>query len=136
MIEPLVDLDDVEIPAGPEEPSVTFRLDGREWACRERDQLPALVVEQLMGVGTLMVEEFFNNLLVPADVAPFRALLHRQDCPLTLPRVRKLMEMLAEQVLRRPTVRSSSSPRGPRKTAGTSKAGSSSPGTPRKRRAG
>lgn len=133
-VEP-IDLDAVEIPDSPAEPTVTFRLDGRDWACREREELPVLVVEQLMGQGSLVVERFFANLLVADEVPDFVVLLHRRDCPLTLPRTLRLMEVLAEQVLNRPTPRSAPSRRGPRNTAGTSKGGSSSPGTHRKRRA-
>jgi hypothetical protein len=131
-----VDLDTIEIPATPEELTVTFGLDGREWVCRDRDELPALVVEHLMGVGTLTVEEFFSGVLVPKDVPEFRQLLHRADCPLTLPLARRLMTSLAETILNRPTVRSVSSEAGPQKTGATSKGSLSSGGTHRKRRAG
>lgn len=130
-----IDLDAVEIPDAPAEPSVTFRLDGRDWACREREELPVLVVEQLMGQGTLLVEQFFANLLAADDIPDFLVLLRRRDCPLTLPRTQRLMEVLAARVLNRPTLRSAPSRRGPQKTERTSKAGLSSPGTRRKRRA-
>jgi hypothetical protein len=129
------DLDAIEIADTPAEPSVVFRLDGRDWHCREREQLPVLVIEQLMGQGSLLVESFFRNLLIPAHVQDFVALLHRPDCPLTLPRAQSLMQHLSEQVLNRPTVRSGLSGRGPQKTGATSKGGLSSPATRRKRRA-
>ena len=129
------DLDAVEIPASPAEPSVTFRLDGRDWHCREREELPVLVIEQLMGQGTMQVERFFTNLLVPDQVPDFLVLLRRADCPLTLPRTQALMQHVAEQVLNRPTLRSGPSGVGPQKTGRTSKAGSSSPGARRSKRA-
>ena len=136
-----LDLDEFE---APQEPSVVFTLDGRDWECKPKEAIPVVFVEALLGSVPMRVDRLVGGLLAetverdgkPVDqVAEFMTLLARPDSPMTLQRWRLLAERLVEEILNRPTVRSRNSTPGPRRTAATSKANSSSPGTRRKRHA-
>lgn len=136
-----LDLDDLEVP---DEPSVVFTLDGRDWECKPKEAIPVVFVEALLGSVPMRMDRLFAGILAETverdgetvdQHAEFAKLLGRPDSPMTLPRWRLLAERLVEEVLNRPTVRSRSSVPGPRRTGGTSKGGSSSRGTRRKRQA-
>lgn len=127
-----IDLDAIEVP---DEPSVTFRLDGRTWACKDSEAIPATVVDML-GTGQVQIGPFMAAVLVPEDAEDFLALLNRPDCPLTIGRLQALIEPLSEKLLDRPTGRPALSRRGSRPTAVTSAAGRSSREQHRARSAG
>lgn len=127
-----LNLDEVEAPT---EPSVVFTLDGREWVCKNRSAIPAFAVDALLTGGKIRLGDFWRAVLVAEDGDDFVALLERPDSPLDLTRSQRLAETLAEAILNRPTRPSAPSPRGRLTTAATSKAGSSSPGGGRKKRA-
>lgn len=133
MTTPYLDLDAVE---SPDEPSFVFKVDDREWMCRNRLRIPALVVDGLLGAFPMRIDAIYRGLLVEDQVDDFLALLARPDTPFDLARAQKLAESLAEVILNRPTQRPAVSRRGPLTTGGTSKAGSSSRGAPSKKRAG
>lgn len=127
-----VDLDELEIP---EEPSVTFTLDGREWACKPRGAIPAFVVDGILGAAPMRLDTIYRALLVEDQVDEFMALLARPDSPFGLTRMQKLAEKVTEAVLNRPTQRPVASQRGPLTTGATSRAGSSSRAGRSKKRA-
>lgn len=103
----LVDGDEEE-----REPSCTFTLGGREWACRDPDDVPFDVVAKLFGKmeddrsSLVAIEPFFRGVLVPEDVDDFVALLADPNSPITLRTIRPLIEHVATNVLGRPTRRS------------------------------
>jgi hypothetical protein len=115
--------------------SCTFTLNGRDWSCRNRDEVDARIAGALLGNGAVNVAELFSGLLVDDDVDDFVALLNGGDFPLPIKRTQALMEFLSEQVMNRPTVRPKSSGTGPQPTKRTSGAVSSSQGTRRARSA-
>ena len=136
-----LDLDGLEPSEGP---TVTFTLDGRDWVCKTRGEIPALIVDGLLGAMPMRLDVLYRGLLASTverdgeqvdQGAEFVALLARPDSPLTLDRARRLAEAVAEAVLNRPTVPSARSPRGRQTTAATSKAASSSRGGRSKKRA-
>lgn len=129
-----VNLDEVDVEAAGE-PSVTFTLDGREWACKPRGAIPALVVDGILGAAPMRLDAIYRALIVDDQVDDFMALLARPDSPFTLGRLQKLAETVTEAVLNRPTQRPATSQAGPRSTGVTSRAGSSSKAGRSKRRA-
>lgn len=126
-----LDLDAIEVPT---EISITFRLDGRVWSCKHPDAIPSTVADML-ATGRVQIGPFFTAVLVDEDAADFLDLITRPGTPLTVGRLQVLMETLVEEMADRPTRRSASSQHGPRSTARTSEAGSSSAGTRRVRSA-
>jgi hypothetical protein len=126
------DADDVELDTTV---TCTFTLNGRDWSCRNRDEVDARIVGAMLGNGAVRIDEFFSAILIPDDIPDFVALLNGPDFPLPSKKVRALMEFLSEQVLNRPTVRPRSSGDGPPPTKRTSAAASSSAATPRRRSA-
>jgi hypothetical protein len=120
-----------------DEVTVTFRLNGREWSCRNRDVIDARIAAALIGnvAMSISISDLFAGILVPEDVEEFTALLASPEFPLPLRKTRGLLEFLTAQILNRPTVRPSSSGDGPRSTEATSGGGSPSAGTRRRRSA-
>lgn len=136
-----IDLDAIQ-PS--DEPSVTFELDGRQWACKNRAAIPTFIVDALLGAIPIRTDALWRGLLTETverdgktvnQADEFLEMANRPNSPLGLERSTKLAETLAEVILQRPTRRSSPSGLGPRKTTGTSKAGSSSRGARSKKRA-
>jgi hypothetical protein len=127
-----LDLDAIE-PAS--EPSATFDLDGRTWECKNRGAIPAFIVDGLLGAIPMRMDVLWRGLLVEGQADDFIEMLVRPDSPFDLERATKLAETLAEVILQRPTQRSRPSEPGPRRTTGTSKAGSSSQAARSKKRA-
>jgi hypothetical protein len=117
-----------------DEPSVVFRLNGRDWSCLSRDLIAAGDVENILS-GRIRFEDFFNIVLVEEDREDFTKLLEKDSRAVSLTRYQRLSDELVSAVLLRPIVRSSSSTAGPQTTADTSKGASSSPATARRRRA-
>jgi hypothetical protein len=113
----------------------TFRLGGREWACRPADQVPFSLIQRLVDVGgddqkmTVQIAPFFRSTLAPEQVNEFMAMLDKPDSALTIGRVSKVMNHITTYVLSRPTERPSASGGGSRTTRATSKAASSSRAT-------
>lgn len=137
-----INLDEIE--AASAEPSVTFTLDGRDWACKPRGEIPAFVVDGILGGAPMRLDVIYRSILIDKverdgksvnQVEEFMQLLTRPDSPFGIERMQKLAEKLVEAVLNRPTARSTPSRRGPRTTGATSKAGSSSRGARAGRRA-
>jgi hypothetical protein len=120
----ILDLDAIEADTAP---SVTFKLDGREWHCKNRDAMPSLFVDQML-TSTYRGNHghFWGTVLVADEVEDFVKLISREDSPLNLARMDSLAKVITEAVLNRPTQRPASSASGSRKTGRTSKANSSS----------
>lgn len=126
------DADAVEVS---DEVSCTFKLNGREWSCRDRDRIDARIVGAVLGNGTMNVLQFFTEVLIPEDSEAFAEKLNAPDFPLPLARTQRLMEFLVEQILNRPTVPLGSSGGGRQTTRATSGESSSSRATRRQRSA-
>lgn len=124
-----------------DEVTFTFRLGGRVWSCRSQQDVPMHLMEQ-MGTaeddpkqGVLAVGAFFRAVLVEDQVDDFCELIEQRNSPLTLKKVQPIMDKASAAIFGRPTERSTGSSGGPRRTAGTSRAASSSRGTRRARSA-
>lgn len=108
--EPFLDLDLVEGGTEAVEPSCTFKLGGREWACRQPSEVPYATVKALvMGSetteGTITrVDDFFKATLQLDQVDEFLTMLNDKEAKgLTLGKLQPLMTFVAEHVLNRPT---------------------------------
>jgi hypothetical protein len=108
---PFLDLDAVEGDGEPVESSCVFKLGGREWECRQPEEVPFGVIKSLVigsetAEGTItQVDDFFRATLVPEQVDDFLAMLDNKETAktLTMGKLKPLMEFVAEQVLNRPT---------------------------------
>lgn len=137
------------------ESSGTLRLGGRDWKIRHRDDVPFEIVKRLMGQEeidpnadpatlarqarevVMQTGPFFAATIVREEVPEFMELLEAEDSPLTIGKLRPVMEYIAGVVFseegdERPTKPSSPKLPGRSTTGNTSKAASSSRGTPRK----
>lgn len=123
-------------PEAPVDPDRQFTLGGRTWTCRVKDDVPWNLVHTVFSVNDdgevlIQVEPFFRGVLIPADVDAFLEMVNAPDSALTEGNAPKVMEYVAEKVLGRPTEPSANSSAGPKPRGRSSKAGSSSPDTPR-----
>jgi hypothetical protein len=154
MVAPFQDFDALE--GGPES-SGSFKLGGRTWRIRDRDDVPFEIVKRLMGqdpVGedapaeeqaraarevVMQIGPFFANTIVREEAADFQAMLTDEDSPLTIGKLRPVMEYVSQIVFseeERPTQPSKSSSPGRLPTGRTSEGSSSSRATRRKASAG
>lgn len=133
MATPHVDLDAVDVD---DTPSLTFSLHGETYTCRNRDSLPAWFDDAIIrGDEPISLNAFFDNVLVPEDAERFRPILESRDHTLVNGKFRPLMDKIATVIFERPTSPPKRSGPGRRNIPATSKADSSSPGTPRRRSA-
>lgn len=116
--------------------SCIFKMDGRDWSCRNRDLIDARIADAMLGNGGVTIGAFFSEILIPEDVEDFLALVNSDDFPMPVKKVQALMEFLSEKIMNRPTVRPVSSGRGSPNTRAISEEVSSSRVTPRRRSAG
>lgn len=126
-----LDLDTIEESS---EPSVVFRLNGRDWRCLNRDAIDAQTAEKVL-MGRVQVGEFFDSVLVDDDRADFAELLADDPRSVSLTRYTRLTNELVEVIFNRPTEPSGSSETGRQSIEGSSRGGSSSPGGGRRKRA-
>lgn len=107
-------------------PSYTFRLDGREWDCRQSEDVPFDVVEAITGLngggGRVGTDAFFAGVLVADQVEDFLAMKRRVDSPLTVRNAQQLIQAISEAVMGRPTKRSAQRERGSKRTGRSSTA--------------
>lgn len=120
-------------------PGPSFRLGGRLWHCRSADDVPfratkvfAVSAEDDVAGVLVQVDSFFADLLVPAELTEFRAMLDAEDSPLTVGILTPLMTDLATAMLApTPTTPAGASSNGSRRTGRSSGAPSSSRATRR-----
>jgi hypothetical protein len=136
--------------------SGTFSLGGRTWKIRHRDDIPFEIVKRLMGQTpaadgdsdaeqaerarevVLQTGPFFEATIMPDEVPAFMAMFEDSKSPLTIGKLRPVMEYVSEVAFsegERPTKPSRRSPAGRSATGRTSEAGSSSQATRRARSA-
>lgn len=130
-------------PLEPLPPSCTFTLGGRTWTCRNSDDVPFGQVQALFSAGSagelaIQIGPFFTSVLIPEDGPAFLEMLAEPSSAMTQRKLQPIIEYLTEVVLGFPTSPpSSSSPaRRQARPRKSSKARSSSPGTPRVASAG
>lgn len=146
---------DFDAPSGAEAYSGTLTLGGRVWKIRHRDDVPFEIVRRLMGQEevdadaepevlakqarevVLQTGPFFEATIVPDEVDDFMALFNDSRSPLTIGKLRGIMEYVSSVVFsedeeERPTKPSKSKSPGRLPTGSASKDGSSSGGTRRK----
>jgi hypothetical protein len=122
-------------------PSCTFTLGGRDWSCRNSDDVPFQTLEQLTTLdpeqdakGALMqIAPFFQSMLVEDEVDDFMTMLRSPKSALTVGMLQPLMKFISESVFGHPTQPSKPSQRGRPATGRTSKGRSSSRATPKAR---
>lgn len=124
------DLDEIEMS---KEPSYSFRLGGRVFHCRSKDDLHFDTIEKWLiarenGAGSIAVamDAFFSAMLFPDEVESFLAMKADPTGPGTTERMTRLIERVNEKVLglpgaADPTRRPAASGRGSKATAPTPK---------------
>lgn len=139
--------------------SGTLTLGGRSWKIRHRDDVPFEIVKRLLGQTepdenaspeetaaqarevVLQTGPFFEATLVPEEVDDFMEMVNSPRSPLTLGKLKPVMEYVAGVVFSeegdvRPTKRSRAKRPGPLSTGSTSEDASSLPVTTRTASAG
>lgn len=130
---------DLDLDADPisSEPSMTFRLGGYIFRCRQKEDLHWGTIEGWMTARAtgdaadiaVGIDEFMATVLWPEDIDEFTRIKNDVKGPLTVSRQTKLMQEVNHKVLGMkaadPTQPSSASPAGSRTTGSTSKAKSS-----------
>lgn len=131
-----LDLDEVEVGG---DPSGSFRLGGRVWHIRNRDDVSIQflddIVTQLRDKGEFRgeIEGFWRQVLVPSELEVFiTEVVRAKDSPLTITRHKRAMTGVMELIFRRPTQRSRTSQPGTKRTRATSGAALRSQGTARR----
>lgn len=125
---------DADLPAS--EPSGTFNLGGRTWRVRSKDDTSIGFLNVFTGEdGNVKIGPFFRATIHRDDVEEFMALIEAPDGPLTKEKLSPVMDYVALLALGRPTTPVGSSSTGSKNGGRKSAAGSSSPGTPRRRSA-
>ncbi|MBU6429602.1 MAG: hypothetical protein KGR26_11360, partial [Cyanobacteria bacterium REEB65] len=138
-----IDLDALE-GEGEQQPSCTFSLAGREWHCKQPDDVPWFAIQSLVGAASAgneaavmtQVGALLSAVLVDDEIEDFLKVLVDPKSALTIRRVKPLIEHITTYVLMRTPISPPAASRtGGRRTTGTSKGASSSRATPRKRSA-
>lgn len=136
--------------------SGTLQLGGKLWSLRSSDDVPFQLMKSLMGTAppeegsdedpaataarareaVMQTGPFFEATIVPDQVDDFMEMFTSPKSPITLGKLKGLMEYVSTCIFNtegaeRPTQPSRSSGAGRSKTGRTSKAISSSPGTPK-----
>lgn len=145
--------------SAPEEVAVsgTFRLGGKLWSLRSSDDVPFELMRRLMGTAppaaginespedvagrareaVMQTGPFFEATIVPEEVDDFMTMFTSPQSPVTLGKLKDLMEHVSECIFNttpgeRPTKPSRSSSPGRSKTGRTSRAASSGRVTPKR----
>jgi hypothetical protein len=113
------DFDD--IPEEHESPCA-FRIGGREWHCRNQDEVPFAIMRDVLADQPApdQVENFFRAVLLKEEFEDFKALLRDPESTLSVGRVRPVIEFVSEHVFGRPMERPGTSEPGPLQTASAS----------------
>lgn len=101
----LVDLDLDEIPQATE-PSFTFKVGGKTFRCRNRDDLhwdtveKWLIAREVGGAADIAVniDGFFRAVIFPEDIDAFMEMKYDPKGPMTVARSEKLLRQLNEQL--------------------------------------
>lgn len=130
-IVPDLDLDAIE--SSPE-PSCTFTLAGRQWHCRNANDLHWDTIEKYLiaqasndgGQIAIVLDSFFTAVLYPEEIEDFMALKRDPSGPLGVERATQLIHHLNREVLGLPgpvdpTTRPANSGRGSRRSERGSK---------------
>jgi hypothetical protein len=151
---------DFDTPEGEEVRTAgSFKLGGRAWTIRHRDDVPFEIVKRLMGQEpvaedappeeqaaaarevVMQTGPFFAATIIPDEKADFLAMLSEEDSPLTIGKLRPVMEYVSATIFsesdeERPTSPPRRSSPGRTQTGRTSGGSSSSRVTPRRASAG
>lgn len=128
----VLDLDAIEASG---EPSFTFTLGGRDWHCKDSDDVSWPLVEEFFlaqssgdtGGVVLHFDDLFAAVLFEDEVEDFFALKSDKDGPMTYRRFSVLAPKIVEKVFGVPTAPPGTSRAGRRANGRTSGGGSSSP---------
>lgn len=131
------DFDDFDELEEDNTPSYTFKLGGREWHCRQPEDVHWDTVEVYLRAQatkdyseiTTDMDTLFSGVLFPDEIDDFLKLKHDPKGGLSSRRINPLAAKVVERVLNRPTKPSASSSGGRPKKDRTSKADSSSQDT-------
>lgn len=86
----------------------SFTLGGRDWHCRDKDDVPLSVVLSATAgegqtLGKVQVASFFEAVLVEDEQEPFITMLDDRRSPLTIGVMQELMDAVSEAIFGRPT---------------------------------
>jgi len=119
-------------------PSCTFKLAGKTWSVRSRDDVPFSMIQRLIAAAgnpqetAIEVGPFFEAVIVPAQVEAFMVMLRAPDSKVTLAILTPIITFVFGSLTGRPTVPPVRSSTGRSTTRAKSAGGSSSRATTRR----